>query len=94
MIFSNFYPVPEFPFNILPFIFGGILLVGLLWYWYLEAHQPGGGQAGRHHPDRCRMPSSSVSSTRASSMCWSTATSTPDADGDPEARRDKEPVAP
>ncbi len=40
VIFSNFYPVPEFPFNILPFIFGGILLVGLLWYWYLKATKP------------------------------------------------------
>jgi amino acid transporter len=40
VIFSNFYPVPEFPFNILPFIFGGILLAGLVWYWYLKRTQP------------------------------------------------------
>ena len=32
VIVSNFYPVPEFPFNILPFVFAGILLAGLTWY--------------------------------------------------------------
>jgi len=40
VIFSNFYPVPEFPFNILPFIYGGILLAGLAWYWYLKYSKP------------------------------------------------------
>lgn len=40
VIFSNFYPVPEFPFNVLPFIYAGILLVGLLWYGYLRWTKP------------------------------------------------------
>jgi hypothetical protein len=40
VIFSNFYPVPEFPFNILPLIFVGILLAGLAWYWYLKRTKP------------------------------------------------------
>ena len=40
VIFSNFYPVPDFPFNILPFIYGGILLAGLAWYWYLKYSKP------------------------------------------------------
>lgn len=40
VIFSNFYPVPEFPFNILPFVFGAILLAGLAWYWYLKRTKP------------------------------------------------------
>ena len=40
VIFSNFYPVPAFPFNILPLIFGAILLAGLLRYWYLRARRP------------------------------------------------------
>ena len=40
MIFSNFYPVPEFPFNILPFIYGALLLAGLLWYAYLRWTKP------------------------------------------------------
>ncbi len=40
VIFSNFYPVPEFPFNILPFIFGTFLLGGLAWYWYLKRTRP------------------------------------------------------
>ena len=40
VIFSNFYQVPEFPFNILPFIFVGLLLAGLAWYWYLKCVKP------------------------------------------------------
>lgn len=40
VIVSNFYPVPEFPFNILPFVFGAILLAGLSWYWYLKRTRP------------------------------------------------------
>jgi amino acid transporter len=40
VIFSNFSPVPEFPFNILPFIFGTFLLGGLAWYWYLKRTRP------------------------------------------------------
>jgi amino acid transporter len=40
VIVSNFYPVPEFPFNILPFVFGAILLAGVAWYWYLKRTKP------------------------------------------------------
>lgn len=40
VIFSNFYPVPEFPFNILPFVFLGFLLAGLAWYGYLKRSRP------------------------------------------------------
>ncbi|SIK29333.1 Putative amino acid permease [Mycobacteroides abscessus subsp. abscessus] len=40
VIFSNFYPIPKFPFNILPLIFGAILLAGLLRYWYLRILRP------------------------------------------------------
>lgn len=40
VFFSNFYPVPDFPFNILPLIFAGILLAGLVWYWYLKITNP------------------------------------------------------
>jgi amino acid transporter len=40
VIVSNFYPVPEFPFNILPFVFGAILLAGLAWYCYLKRTRP------------------------------------------------------
>jgi hypothetical protein len=32
--------VPEFPFNVLPLIFGAILLTGLAWYWYLKRTRP------------------------------------------------------
>ncbi|KRE28387.1 amino acid permease [Mycobacterium sp. Soil538] len=40
VIVSNFYPVPEFPFNILPFIFAAILAAGLIWYAYLKRIKP------------------------------------------------------
>ncbi|WP_053854040.1 APC family permease [Mycolicibacterium mucogenicum] len=40
VIFSNFYPAPKFPFNILPLIYAGILLAGLAWYWYLKRAKP------------------------------------------------------
>jgi amino acid transporter len=40
VIVSNFYPVPEYPFNILPFIYAAILAVGLLWYGYLRRAKP------------------------------------------------------
>ena len=40
VIFSNFYPVPDYPFDILPLIFGAILLAGLVWYWYLKRTKP------------------------------------------------------
>ena len=40
IIVSNFFPVPDFPFNILPFVFGAILLAGLIWYWYLLRTRP------------------------------------------------------
>jgi amino acid transporter len=40
VIFSNFYPVPEFPFNILPFIYAAILVAGVLWYGYLRWAKP------------------------------------------------------
>lgn len=40
VILNNLYPVPAFPFNILPFIFLAILAVGLLWYGYLRVVRP------------------------------------------------------
>jgi amino acid transporter len=40
VIFSNFYPVPEYPFNILPFVFGAFLLAAVLWYAYLKRSRP------------------------------------------------------
>lgn len=41
VIVSNFYPVPDYPFNILPFVFLGFLLAGLAWYGYLKRTRPG-----------------------------------------------------
>lgn len=93
VIFSNFYPVPEFPFNILPFIFGGILLVGLLWYWYLKFTNPGvarrvGTIQTLSDAEQQRLVDEGIVDV------LERRDDTPDPGGDPEARRDKEPVAP
>ncbi|MFT4042629.1 MAG: APC family permease [Gordonia sp. (in: high G+C Gram-positive bacteria)] len=40
VIVSNVYPVPAFPFNILPFIFLALLALGLAWYGYLRRTRP------------------------------------------------------
>lgn len=40
VIVSNVYPVPEYPYNILPFVFLGILALGLGWYAHLRHNRP------------------------------------------------------
>ncbi|OFJ51924.1 APC family permease [Mycolicibacterium grossiae] len=40
VIFSNFYPVPESPYDVLPFVYGAILLAGVAWYGYLRWTKP------------------------------------------------------
>ncbi|MCV7433241.1 APC family permease [Mycolicibacterium bacteremicum] len=94
VIFSNFYPVPEFPFNILPFIFGGILLVGLLWYFYLKATNPAvarrvGSIQTLSEAEQQRLVDAGIIDVLAHQDSGD-----PDTDGDPQARHDKEPVAP
>jgi len=44
VVYKNVYPVPPSPLNRLPYIFAGILLVGLLWYLVVRVT----------HPDRAR----------------------------------------
>ena len=96
VIFSNFYPVPEFPFNILPFIFGGILLSGLAWYWYLTKAKP---EVARRigtiqtlaEEEQQRLADAGILDVLAQADAASDSTSD---DDDPQARRDREPAAP
>ena len=40
VIISNLVPIPKYPYNILPFVFLGILALGLAWYAYLRRARP------------------------------------------------------
>ncbi|MDA2890191.1 APC family permease [Mycolicibacterium sp. BiH015] len=93
VIFSNFYPVPEFPFNILPFIFGGILAAGLLWYAYLSKARPEvarriGTIQTLSEEEQQRLADEGILDVLAHSEPET------DDDDDPQSRRDREPVAP
>ena len=37
MIFGSLYPVPPAPYNLLPYLFAGYLLLGGLWYGALSS---------------------------------------------------------
>ena len=94
VIFSNFYPVPEFPFNILPFIFGGILLIGLLWYWFLKLTNPEvakrvGTIQTLSESEQQRLVDAGIVDVLAHQDG-----ADPDNDGGAQTRRDREPVAP
>ena len=88
VIFSNFYPVPEYPFNILPLIFIGILLAGLAWYWYLKRTKPDVAQRvgtiqTLSDAEQQRLADEGIIDVLEH-----------DADDDPEPQREKEPVTP
>jgi amino acid transporter len=94
VFFSNFYPVPEFPFNILPLIFGGILLAGLAWYWYLKRTKPEvanriGTIQTLSESEQQRLADEGILDVLDHQVEGDTS-----GDDDPELRRDKEPVAP
>jgi amino acid transporter len=97
VIFSNFYPVPEFPFNILPFIYGAILLAGLLWYRYLKATKPEvakriGTIQTLSDAEQLRLAEAGILASLAGQR---TTTEVPgDGDDESEPRHEKEPVAP
>lgn len=40
IIINNFFPIPSFPYNILPEVFLVLLAAGLIRYWYLRARKP------------------------------------------------------
>ena len=96
VIFSNFYPVPEYPFNILPFIYLGILAVGVAWYLILRRTKPEvarrvGTIQTLSEEERQRLIDEGileVAGHRSDSDIPQRR------DGEPEARVGKEPVAP
>jgi Na+/alanine symporter len=40
VIFGSVYPVPAYPYNILPFLFFGYVAVGAVWFAVLKARSP------------------------------------------------------
>lgn len=102
VIFSNFYPAPKFPFNILPLIYGGILLAGLAWYWYLKRARPEvarriGSIQTLSEAEQQRLIDVGILEVldhRLEPPGTDEASADGAVDGDTESQRDKEPVAP
>jgi amino acid transporter len=40
VVFGSVYPVPEYPYNILPYVFFGYMAVGAVWFTVLKAKSP------------------------------------------------------
>jgi amino acid transporter len=40
VIYKNLVPVPPTPYNVLPYVFAGLIAVGLAWYLYLRLYRP------------------------------------------------------
>ncbi|HTR17334.1 MAG TPA: APC family permease [Acetobacteraceae bacterium] len=40
VIFGSLYPVPPYPYNLLPYLFGAYLLIGIVWFAILRARAP------------------------------------------------------
>ena len=40
VIYSNLIPVPATPYNVLPYVFAGLIIIGLAWYAYLRRYRP------------------------------------------------------
>ncbi len=40
VIYKNLIPVPQAPYNVLPYVFAGLIIVGLTWYLYLRLYRP------------------------------------------------------
>lgn len=91
VIFSNFYPVPDFPFNILPFIFGGILLAGLAWYLYLKRTKP---EVARRVGTIQTLSDEEQQRLADEGILEELEQQTDSRAGDDDPRREKEPVAP
>lgn len=92
VIVSNVYPVPDFPFNILPFIYAGLLVAGLAWYWYLKAARPDvaarvGTIQTLSDAEQQRLADEGIVEVLEQQAAAA------EGDDDPETRRDKEPVA-
>jgi amino acid transporter len=40
VIYKNLIPVPPAPYNVLPYVFAGLIVIGLAWYLYLALYRP------------------------------------------------------
>ena len=40
VIYNNLVPVPPSPYNVLPYVFAGLILIGLAWYLFLSLYRP------------------------------------------------------
>jgi len=40
VVFGSVYPVPEYPYNILPYVFFAYMVIGSLWFAVLKAKSP------------------------------------------------------
>jgi amino acid transporter len=40
VIYKNLVPVPASPYNVLPYVFAGLIIIGLAWYGYLFRFRP------------------------------------------------------
>jgi len=38
--FGSVYPVPDYPYNLLPYLFAAYLLLGAMWYGVLSSRAP------------------------------------------------------
>lgn len=40
VIFGTLYPMPAYPYNLLPYLFAGYMLIGAAWFGYLQRRRP------------------------------------------------------
>ena len=40
IIYNNLVPVPPSPYNVLAYVFAGLIAAGLAWYLYLRVYRP------------------------------------------------------
>jgi hypothetical protein len=40
VVFGSVYPIPEYPYNILPYLFFAYMIVGAMWFAVLKAKSP------------------------------------------------------
>lgn len=46
-LIGNVYPVPPYPYNVLPYIFFGLLLIGVVWFAFVTKNKPEVGNSIR-----------------------------------------------
>lgn len=40
VFFGNIWPIPDFPFNVLPYIFVATMIAAFIRYWYVARRHP------------------------------------------------------